>query len=65
MKTTTEVHKQALNSLITIGKEQGYLTDNCQLRLHSQTLSEGLVKNNQLVQFSLTRSNINLSKTLN
>nr|MCS5634816.1 RNA polymerase sigma factor RpoD [Candidatus Neomarinimicrobiota bacterium] len=26
MKTTTEVHKQALNSLITIGKEQGYLT---------------------------------------
>jgi len=26
MKTTTETHKQALNSLITIGKEQGYLT---------------------------------------
>ncbi len=26
MKTTTELHKQALNSLITIGKEQGYLT---------------------------------------
>jgi len=26
MKTTTDVHKQALNSLITIGKEQGYLT---------------------------------------
>jgi RNA polymerase primary sigma factor len=26
MKTTTEAHKQALNSLITIGKEQGYLT---------------------------------------
>jgi len=26
MKTTTEVHKQALNSLITVGKEQGYLT---------------------------------------
>ena len=26
MKSTTEVHKQALNSLITIGKEQGYLT---------------------------------------
>jgi len=26
MKTTTEVHKQALNSLITIGKDQGYLT---------------------------------------
>jgi len=26
MKTTTEVHKKALNSLITIGKEQGYLT---------------------------------------
>ena len=26
MKTTTEVHKNALNSLITIGKEQGYLT---------------------------------------
>jgi len=26
MKKTTEVHKQALNSLITIGKEQGYLT---------------------------------------
>jgi len=26
MKTTTEVHKQALSSLITIGKEQGYLT---------------------------------------
>jgi len=26
MKTTTEVHKEALNSLITIGKEQGYLT---------------------------------------
>ena len=30
-----------------------------------QTLSEELVKNNQLVQFSLTQSNINLSKTLN
>ena len=26
MKTTTEAHKTALNSLITIGKEQGYLT---------------------------------------
>ena len=26
MKTTTEAHKKALNSLITIGKEQGYLT---------------------------------------
>ena len=26
MKTTTEAHKLALNSLITIGKEQGYLT---------------------------------------
>ena len=26
MKTTTETHKEALNSLITIGKEQGYLT---------------------------------------
>ena len=26
MKTTTEAHKIALNSLITIGKEQGYLT---------------------------------------
>ena len=26
MNTTTEVHKLALNSLITIGKEQGYLT---------------------------------------
>ncbi|MDC0238795.1 RNA polymerase sigma factor RpoD [Candidatus Thioglobus sp.] len=26
MKATTEAHKQALNSLITIGKEQGYLT---------------------------------------
>jgi len=26
MKTTTEVHKQALNSLIIIGKDQGYLT---------------------------------------
>jgi len=26
MKTTTELHKQALNSLITIGKEQVYLT---------------------------------------
>ena len=26
MKTTTEVHKQALNNLITIGKDQGYLT---------------------------------------
>ena len=26
MKSTTEAHKQALNSLITIGKEQGYLT---------------------------------------
>ena len=26
MKTTTETHKKALNSLITIGKEQGYLT---------------------------------------
>lgn len=26
MKTTTEVHKKALNSLITVGKEQGYLT---------------------------------------
>ena len=26
MKTTTEAHKEALNSLITIGKEQGYLT---------------------------------------
>ncbi|SVC60734.1 uncharacterized protein METZ01_LOCUS313588, partial [marine metagenome] len=26
MKTTTEIHKQALNSLITVGKEQGYLT---------------------------------------
>jgi len=26
MKTTTELQKQALNSLITIGKEQGYLT---------------------------------------
>ena len=26
MKTTTEVHKEALNSLITIGKDQGYLT---------------------------------------
>jgi RNA polymerase primary sigma factor len=26
MKTTTEAHKQALNSLITIGKDQGYLT---------------------------------------
>ena len=26
MKATTELHKQALNSLITIGKEQGYLT---------------------------------------
>ena len=26
MKTTTEAHKVALNSLITIGKEQGYLT---------------------------------------
>ena len=26
MKTTTKTHKEALNSLITIGKEQGYLT---------------------------------------
>ena len=26
MKTTTEAHKKALNSLISIGKEQGYLT---------------------------------------
>jgi len=26
MKTTTEVHKKALSSLITVGKEQGYLT---------------------------------------
>ena len=26
MKTTTEAHKIALNSLIVIGKEQGYLT---------------------------------------
>jgi len=26
MKTNTEAHKNALNSLITIGKEQGYLT---------------------------------------
>ena len=26
MKTTTEANKIALNSLITIGKEQGYLT---------------------------------------
>jgi len=26
MKTTTEAHKLALNNLITIGKEQGYLT---------------------------------------
>ena len=26
MKTTTEAHKKALNRLITIGKEQGYLT---------------------------------------
>ncbi len=26
MKTSTEAHKKALNSLITIGKEQGYLT---------------------------------------
>ena len=26
MNTTTEAHKLALNSLITIGKEQGYLT---------------------------------------
>ena len=26
MNTTTEAHKKALNSLISIGKEQGYLT---------------------------------------
>ena len=26
MKTTTEIHKKALNNLITIGKDQGYLT---------------------------------------